>query len=251
MKKRIVSIFIIVLILLFGSCELNIERTETDYERILHLKEKYLSALNEISIDFMSSNIMVQVASYSSQSIGQGSGVVFKKEITGNGFKYYVMTNYHVTSALSGLRQFSSTDYMDKEINSNLIFEDKNYDLAVISFISASEYNVCKFADANPEVGDGIFAIGQPLGQRNAITFGYVEDYLTKEYDWCNINFDCIFHSAYMDSGNSGGVLLNGDIELCGINFATGQTNTVNNSISISIPVLKVKECLTTHSITI
>jgi len=201
----------------------------------------------------MSSNIMVQTSSLFSEKMGQGSGVIFKKEITSTTKTYYVLTNYHVTKSINNkVRQFTSTDYMDNVIISNLVFEDKNYDLAVITFTSTTDYNVCKFAESNPLVGDGVFAIGQPLGQRNTITFGYVKQYMIEEYDWCDINFECIFHTALINSGNSGGVLLNGDIELCGINFAAGEIlDTTTSSISVSIPVEKVKECLLSQLITI
>ena len=258
MKKKILSLFLILTFILFAGCSLQ-DVSSSEYRQELALKEKYLQAVNEISIDFMSSNIMVMTKYYKYyvyEGAGQGSGVIFKKQtLTGGIYKYYVLTNYHVTRAESGYqREWSSTDYMDAEIQSTLVFEDDDYDLAVITFESTNVYNVCEFAKVNPSVDDGVFALGQPLGQRNAITFGYVKEYRTESYDWCDIDFPCIFHTAHMDSGNSGGVLLNADIELCGINFATGTytdilTNTTSN-VSVSIPVEKVKECLDTHLIT-
>jgi hypothetical protein len=48
-------------------------------------------------------------------------------------------------------------------------------------------------------------------------------------------------------------VLLNSDIKLCGINFASGEYTDINGNIisstSVSIPVLKVKECLELKSV--
>lgn len=272
MKKKILCVIAALLLLLISGCAFF--ETDSGLQKQLDQKNKYLNAINDITTEFMSSNVMVK-ASFGTGLISegqQGSGVIFKKttDLLSGSATYYVLTNHHVVTKKSGsthikAKSYELVDYKDVKFFAEYVFADIKYDLAVLKFTVASpllgedstSYYVCGFSASNPTVGEGVFAVGQPLGQRNSITFGYVTGYYgsseeeKKLFDWCEVDFDCVVHTAYINSGNSGGVLLNADIKICGINFAGGKetVNDVDTDISLSIPVQKVKECLAANGI--
>lgn len=189
----------------------------------------------------------------------QGSGVVFDKvSLAGGGYTYYVLTNNHVIyQDTEGYNRFeySVRDCYGVVYESSLIAYDPNYDLAVVSFFAEKDYKVLSFATANPKVGDSVVAIGQPTGIINAVTEGKVEKYMAVsvgEEDGnvnasiSNVTFDVIRHSAPLNQGSSGGVLLDKDYKICGINYAAAVVEDSTEFVSgYAVPVLKVKEFLT------
>lgn len=189
----------------------------------------------------------------------QGSGVVFDKvSLAGGGYTYYVLTNNHVIyQDTEGYNRFeySVRDCYGVVYESSLIAFDPNYDLAVVSFTAEKDYKVLSFATANPKVGDSVVAIGQPTGIINAVTEGKVEKYMAVsvgEEDGnvnasiSNVTFDVIRHSAPLNQGSSGGVLLDKDYKICGINYAAAVVEDSTEFVSgYAVPVLKVKEFLT------
>lgn len=61
-----------------------------------------------------------------------------------------------------------------------------------------------------------------------------------------NVTFDVIRHSAPLNQGSSGGVLLDKDYKICGINYAAAVVEDSTEFVSgYAVPVLKVKEFLT------
>ena len=99
------------------------------------------------------------------------------------------------------------------------------------------------------KVNESIIAIGQPLGQRNAITFGKVLEYDTVVCESCkpnesNVNYDCVYYDAPTNNGNSGGMLINYDFELVGI-VTYGLTSSGDTYITgAGSPSSKIKEFL-------
>ena len=189
----------------------------------------------------------------------QGSGVVFDKvSLAGGGYTYYVLTNNHVIyQDTEGYNRFeySVRDCYGVVYESSLIAYDPNYDLAVVSFTAEKDYKVLSFATANPKVGDSVVAIGQPTGIINAVTEGKVEKYMAVSVgeedgnvnvNVSNVTFDVIRHSAPLNQGSSGGVLLDKDYKICGINYAAAVVEDSTEFVSgYAVPVLKVKEFLT------
>ena len=238
---------------LFLFCGCSFERQESDNSQYLAAERaQYLEAVNQISQNFMSANFTVEV-SYNDVLQGEkvtmlGSGAVYKRARLNEGYRYYLLTNHHVTHIKSGVLQkrYRVLDYKNREITAELFDENISYDLAILTFVSDEDFYLPQFASSNPRIGQGVFAIGQPQGQKNAVTFGYVKYYQKFVFDWTEVDFECLFHSAHIDKGNSGGVLINKDLQIVGINFAGGSYDTTNsgNQISISVPVEKVREYL-------
>ena len=168
-----------------------------------------------------------------SYSAGQ-SGVIFKKESE----KYYLLTALHGIP-LEGdakilILGYDQPTYAEADFDTHIglgayysqfseaivEYYDETYDLAIISFISESEYSVLSIASEPPEYGEPVAAIGNPhsdsrsvvstgkITSRNPVPFG---DEAGKN------QHNIIKHSAETSMGNSGGALLNKNMEIVGI----------------------------------
>lgn len=184
------------------------------------------------------------------ESISHGSGIIFKKQSLSEGYIYYALTNNHVIYRDDVGRYFEYTinDCYGEHFIAKVEFSSADYDLAVISFSSYKEYNVLSFANSNPHVGDMIISFGSPLGIDNAVTFGTVKSYeqitlaegFSKEMS--NVTFAVIEHDAYMDSGSSGGVLLDKNYRICGINYAAKVDKDKKFVTGFAIPIDRIVE---------
>lgn len=193
------------------------------------------------------------------ETISQGSGVIFEKvPVLDKGYTYYILTNNHVVyKNVENFNRFEYTvrDCYGQTYASSLIAFDADYDLAVVSFTAEREYKVLSFASANPKAGDSVVAIGQPIGIINAVTEGKVEKYMSVSVptedgkvneNISNVNFNVIRHSAPLNQGSSGGVLLNKDYKICGINYAAAVVEGSTEFVSgYAVPVKKVLQFLT------
>src|SRR5690606_15819636 len=97
---------------------------------------------------------------------------------------------------------------------------------------------VLKLVDGNVPVITKVIAIGNPNGKRNVITNGYIDEYNytlvedNKGQNQLSI-FRAIIHTAKIGPGSSGGMLIDFDLQIVGINFAATDTEPY---YSFSIP---------------
>lgn len=256
-RKSTLLVLLILFVLLLSSC--NVATVFTN-DRIAEL-EKQVEELNEqldnvydlftdISLNVVQANVMVQT--YASKTYfgvigpvvgGQGSGVVFMEDEN----YYYVLTNNHVVYAPSDYQriEYEIYDYKMNKYVGKLLFNSADYDLAVMRFGKTNTLRVLNFSEFDPNIGEMIIAIGQPEGQVNAITFGKVVGYTIPNCESCeilrsNVTFDCIFHDANINQGNSGGMLINSGKEIVGINTFGSK----DGQMALAVPITKVKEFL-------
>lgn len=220
--------------------------------------------INEISLEVVKANVLViaktsKVSMWggsSPVSTGQGSGVIFSE--SSNGMYYYVLSNHHVAApnAIYNNSQYTTSyiiqDYKGNEYTADKLFSSAGYDLAVLRFRKNPNalLKTLQIETVNPDPGKVVVAIGQPDGQSNTITFGQIITYskitLTDTpVDESNVTFDVINHDAPINSGSSGGVLLNSSLHIVGINYAGSHDDYDNFVRAYAIPVEKVIEYLT------
>ncbi len=176
-------------------------------------------------------------------SVAQGSGVIFHQDEDG----FYVLTNNHVTVKPQPgeyLQEFFILDYEHRlRYDAVRIHQLNTYDLAILRFESPKDYHVVDFSYAPLYGGRDVIAIGTPMGVYNQITFGktlgYAEVELQDATYLSDVKFPVIVHSAEIDHGSSGGPLFDHQLELVGINFASGENSDPNN-VSVAIPVDKI-----------
>ena len=134
------------------------------------------------------------------------------------------------------------------------MYNDENYDLAILRFISKDrDYFVPKLSKTDPTEDTPIISIGSPNGLINAITLGSVGKYesisaVDKDSNLSEVGnkiaFDVMSHDAKIDAGSSGGAIFNYQYEICGINFASGVNSNKEFVSGYAIQPSKIFEFL-------
>src|SRR5450631_3086360 len=166
---------------------------------------------------------------------GQGSGFVIDKE-------GHILTNYHV---IAEARQVEVTMHNRKKYKATVVGTDPPHDLAVIQ-IKAPDLIPAVLGDSrNLQVGQKVYAIGNPFGLAGTMTRGIVSSIRpVRGPEGSNIE-EAIQTDAAINPGNSGGPLLNSHGEVIGINslIATGGSNQ-SAGIGFAIPINVAKAVL-------
>ena len=172
-----------------------------------------------------------------SSDTGSGSGVVLSAD-------GYLVTNYHVIADCSYI-QVLLTD--GREFPAATVGVDPVSDLAVL-YIDAQDLTPAEFGDSSAiRVGDAVVAIGDPLGValRGTMTDGIISainrDISTAD-GW---KTSLIQTNAALNSGNSGGPLLNCFGQVIGINamkIGTFSDSAGVEGLGFAIPSATVKE---------
>lgn len=176
-----------------------------------------------------------------SQELGLGSGVVFSE----NG---YIATNWHVAG------DKFSTCYVALEngsiYNGSVVWADRDLDLAIVK-INAAGLKPLKLGNSDKLLlGEEVWAIGNPVGVefQRTITKGIVSglNRTIKIEDENNVSYmeDLIQTDASINTGNSGGALINKKGELIGINTVK---ITSAEGIGFAVPINIIKPIITSY----
>ena len=164
---------------------------------------------------------------------GLGSGVI----IGSNG---YILTNNHVVDGATDVK----VDLNDKrEFEAHIVGRDPKTDIAVLK-INADHLPAMFMGDSSKaQVGDLVFAIGDPFGVGQTATMGIVSatgraNLGIEDYE----NF--IQTDAPINPGNSGGALINAQGELIGINTAILSHSGGNQGIGFAIPINQARHVM-------
>jgi serine protease Do len=156
-----------------------------------------------------------------------GSGVI----VTEDG---YILTNNHVVDKASDIK-IALPD--KREFKGKVVGSDPKTDVAVVK-ISATGLPTLASGDSDKlQVGDYVFAIGDPFGIGETATMGIVSakgrgGLAIEDYE------DFIQTDAAINPGNSGGALINARGELIGINTAIlAGGGGGNQGIGFAIPI--------------
>ena len=152
------------------------------------------------------------VVSITAQTVGAtstGTGVV----LSGKG---YLVTNFHVVEGAQNLRVRLSDD---REFAAALVGSDPVSDLAVL-YIDAEGLTEAQFGDSDSlRVGDSVVAIGDPLGVelRGTMTDGIISA-INRDVTVEGRTMSLLQTNAALNSGNSGGPLIDCYGQVVGIN---------------------------------
>lgn len=174
------------------------------------------------------------------RGMSSGSGVIISPE-------GYIVTNNHVVQDAKKIAvQLDGNEYPG-----TLIGADPSTDLAVIK-IEKKKLPYLDFADSDAlRLGEWVLAIGNPLNLQTTITAGIVSaknrniDLLSGNYNPEEKVFPVesfIQTDAAVNSGNSGGALINQSGDLVGINTAIASGNGFYTGYSFAIPSNIVKK---------
>ena len=190
--------------------------TETDFtfaakktiDAVVHITNKSTSRGNQFGSlwDFF----------YNSPSkeyprIGMGSGVI----VSSDG---YILTNNHV---IKGANEIQVTTNDNKVFEAQLIGSDENADIAVLKIENQKIFPYIRFADSDQtDVGQWVLAVGNPYNLNSTVTAGIISAKSRDLSDYDSKNQSFIQTDAAVNSGNSGGALVNLEGDLIGINTA-------------------------------
>ena len=167
-----------------------------------------------------------------------GSGFVIDKA-------GHIVTNYHVIEGADKIEvSFSNQD----TLRATLVGSDPSTDIAVLR-VEASSRSLTPLALGNSgavRVGDPVVAIGNPFGLARTTTAGIVSAVQERTITAPNgYPIDHVIQTdAQINSGNSGGPLLNDRAEVIGVNsqIAPAQGSSGNVGIGFAVPSSTVKE---------
>lgn len=161
-----------------------------------------------------------------------GSGVIIDKD------KGYVITNFHV---VDGAEEIKITLHDGRSFTAKKKGEDQQTDFALLELENFSNLTQINFADSdNLRVGDFAIAIGNPFGLGQTVTSGIISALGRSGLNIENYeNF--IQTDAAINSGNSGGALINLKGELIGVNTAILGKAGGNIGIGFAIPSNMIK----------
>ena len=165
---------------------------------------------------------------------GQGSGVIIDK--TG-----FILTNYHV---IANARQLEVTLHNRRKYPARVVGVDRSHDLAVIS-IEGKDLTPATLGDSTGlQVGQKVFAIGNPFGLAGTMTRGIVSSIRSVQEPEGNVIDEAIQTDAAINPGNSGGPLLNSKGEVIGINTMIASNVGQSAGIGFAIPINTAKAVL-------
>ena len=174
----------------------------------------------------------LQPSNPSQQFSGLGSGVIIDAD------KGYIITNYHV---IENANQITISLTSGHQYQAKVIGQDPQSDIALLQIHSKQPLVAIKFADSDQiRVGDFTIAIGNPFGLGQTVTSGIISALGRSGLNLQNLE-NYIQTDAAINSGNSGGALLNLNGELIGINTAILGPNKGNVGIAFAIPANMVK----------
>ncbi|MEG9434082.1 S1C family serine protease [Terriglobus sp. ADX1] len=161
---------------------------------------------------------------------GQGSGFILDKQ-------GHILTNNHV---IGENYQRVEVQLADKhKYKAQVVTVDKAHDLALLQ-INAPNLQPVELADSrNLQVGQKVFAIGNPFGLSGTMTRGIISAIRSVRGPNGNAIDNAIQTDAAINPGNSGGPLMNSRGQVIGINTMIASNNGADQSagIGFAIPI--------------
>ena len=159
-----------------------------------------------------------------------GSGFVIDTE-------GHIVTNYHVVEGASDIDvSFSNQD----TVKATVVGTDPSTDLALLKVdVDAQGLTPLALADSDAvEVGDPVVAIGNPFGLERTVTSGIVSALQREVRAPNNFTIDHVIQTdAPINSGNSGGPLIDAEGRVIGVNSQIETANGGGGNVGIGFAV--------------
>ncbi len=206
----------------------------------VYAANKILPSIVGITVEYNVNSLINMFGNRNTQSTAtaSGSGII----ISDDG---YILTNNHIVSSSSesDFYEVSSATKVtvklfndETEYEAKIIGTDEQTDLAVIK-IDKNNLPKAEFADSDSiKVGEFAMAVGNPLGMESSITCGVVSAVNRKITDSDGNTYTLIQTDAAINSGNSGGALVNSKGQVIGINTLKLQGEGIEG-MGFAIPI--------------
>jgi serine protease Do len=188
----------------------------------VYAANKILPSIVGIKVEY---NVSSMISIFGNQSqtstaTASGSGIIISED-------GYILTNNHIVSTSSSESYYEVSEATkvtvtlfndETEYEAKIVGMDDQTDLAVIK-IDKTGLSKAEFADSdNIKVGEFAMAVGNPLGMQSSITCGVISAVNREVTDSDGKKFTLIQTDAAINSGNSGGALVNSEGKVIGIN---------------------------------
>ena len=163
-----------------------------------------------------------------------GSGIIFDPS-------GYILTNYHVIASTTDIRArvFGNRD---NAYPCDVVLADPALDLSVLKINTGYDLPTAVLGNSDMlEAGDIILAVGCPFNLEQTVTHGVVSDVKRNVTIDGKIYRNLIQTDAAINSGNSGGALINENGEVVGVNVAIYAPNKVYCGVGFAIPINQAK----------
>lgn len=169
---------------------------------------------------------------------GIGTGIVISED-------GYILTNQHLATKINSKVRVSLLG--GKEVSGRVVWSEEYIDLAIVK-IDEKNLTKAKLGDSSDlTIGEDVFAVGNPLGTefQRSVTKGIISGTnrtLKVEDDVSSVIMENLIQTdASINTGNSGGPLINYDGEVIGINTVK---ITSAEGIGFAVPINIVKPIL-------
>ena len=204
----------------------SVENRPVETEQALSLQEIYEKVFPSVA----------SISCVLDNGTSSGTGIVMSAD-------GYVITNYHV---VDGARQIYVLLGENDRYAATLVGSDETTDLAVLN-VEAADLTPAEFGDSSAlRVGDMVVAIGDPLGTelRGTMTDGIVSA-INRDLNLSGRQMTLIQTNAALNSGNSGGPLINCYGQVIGINTmkmsSYSSTSATVEGLGFAIPIAAAK----------
>lgn len=191
-------------------------------------------SLQQLYIDCAPGIVSIE-ASPEGGGLYTGSGIILSSD-------GYILTNQHVIAETVTAEVILSDG---TRYDAQLVGEDHKTDLAVLK-IEASGLPAAEFGDSGELiVGDSVTAIGSPLGSElsGTMTTGIISG-INRNMDMSGRNMTLLQHTAAINSGSSGGALINCCGQVIGVTnmkLVASYSTAPVEGLSFAIPSSTVK----------
>lgn len=205
----------------------------TNYsDTAIYAAQKALPSMVSISVEYDVNYMGMKKA-----VAGSGSGVILSED-------GYILTNNHVISSADSSSFYQVSDAKsikvkiygdDTEYSAEIIGTDSQTDLAVLK-IDKTGLTAAEFGDSSSvQIGEFVLAIGNPYNLDYSVTAGIISA-LNRETTVENTTYNVIQADCAINSGNSGGALVNSKGEVIGITTLKLAGDGIEG-VSFAIPV--------------
>lgn len=215
------------------------EAASLSVHAVVHIKSEFQkkSLVYDDFFEFFNFGGRPQPREYSTPYSAMGSGVV----VSGDG---YIVTNNHVVQEATDV---TVTLNDKREYKATIVGTDPSTDLALIKIEEQGLPYLTYGNSDDVKIGEWVLAVGNPFNLTSTVTAGIVS---AKARDINILGSKGAIESfiqtdAAVNSGNSGGALVNTRGELIGINAAIASGTGYYTGYSFAIPVNIVKKVVT------
>lgn len=180
---------------------------------------------------------VVSVNAYTLDTGSSGSGVVLSAD-------GYIVTNYHVIQGMS--RASVTTLDTGETTPARLVGYDAEMDLAVLK-TNRDDLVPAEFGSSRDlAMGEQVYAIGNPMGYLYGTITNGIVSYIDRDVEVGGHSMRLIQTDAPLNSGNSGGALINKWGQVVGITVAKidPPSEVTSEGLGLAIPISEGRRCV-------